>query len=72
MVLSWACNAAGAWPVAASELFAAVEYGSRVSRKQAFATDEASANNHTSNITNAVLRLVRVSAKNVMVGTSYL
>ena len=42
--------------------------GSSVSRKQAFATDEASANSHTSSTTNAVLRLARVFEKGFMFG----
>ena len=55
----WTSNSAGAWVVAATDLFTALECGSTVSSKQAFATEEAKANNHTSSSTNAVLRLVR-------------
>ena len=71
-VRNWASNSAGALLVAAADFFAALDCGSYVSSKQAFATDEASANSHTSSTTNAVLRLVRVSTKNFMLAADYL
>ena len=71
-VPSWASNVAGAWLVVATDFFAALDCGSSFSRKQAFATDEASANSHTSSTMKAVLRLVRLLAKNFMVGANYL
>lgn len=68
---SWASNSAGAWLVVAAAFFAAMECGSSVSIKQAFATDEASANSHTSSTTDAVLRLARVFEKGFMLGEIY-
>lgn len=65
--LGWASNSTGAWLAVATDSFAALACDSGVSRKQAFATPEANANSHTNNIANAVLRLVWVSAKNIMV-----
>lgn len=53
-------RSAGAW----LDDLTAMLRGSCISRKQALATPEANANSHTTSTTNAVLRLVRVSAKN--------
>ena len=63
----WASNPVGAWLAVSTDSCAALACNPGTSRKQAFATPEASANSQTSSIANAVLRLVRVSAKIFMV-----
>lgn len=63
-------NSAVAWLVAGNAALAALDCHSGVANKPAFATLDASANSHTSSITNAVLRLVRVAEKSFMLGAN--